>query len=70
MRFDGADQQVRIIGSPRVDFVVDHDLVFDLLQYDPTGTEALPGCSVGVGLGVIADNLVNIGHAMKKHAAP
>lgn len=32
--FDGVDQQVRIIGPPRVDFVVDHDLVFRFLQFD------------------------------------
>ncbi len=32
MDFDGRNQQVGIIGSLRIDFVVDHDLVFRFLQ--------------------------------------
>src|SRR5256885_1151360 len=31
VRFDGRDQQIRIIGSPIVDFVVDHNMVFGFL---------------------------------------
>src|SRR5271170_7801592 len=33
MGFDGSDQQVRIAGTPIVDFVVGHNLIFGLLQF-------------------------------------
>src|SRR5439155_1308950 len=33
MRFDGRDQQIRITGAPVVHFVIDHDLIFSLLQF-------------------------------------
>ena len=33
MDFDGPDQQVRIVGTPIIDFVVSHNLVFGLLQF-------------------------------------
>ena len=33
MRFDGCDQQLRIVRSLSVDFIVDHNLVFGFLQF-------------------------------------
>src|SRR5215475_12651205 len=33
MGFDGSDQQVRIAGTPIVDFVVGHNLILGLLQF-------------------------------------
>src|SRR5437660_6624283 len=34
LRFDRRDQQVRVVRPPIVDFIVDHNLVFRLLQLD------------------------------------
>ena len=34
MRFESRNQQVRVVGPSIVDFIVDHNLVFRLLQFD------------------------------------
>jgi hypothetical protein len=34
MRFNSGNQQIRIVGSPSVDLIIDHNLVFGFLQFD------------------------------------